>query len=351
MRRPSIVASVVVLAVVVTGWTWISPPTRAQDADEDRTSALETRVAELEERVGALEGGATPTALPLATPVAAPPIVPDVPAPPPGPPTPPSGASAATGSRDDPIPIGSAARVGDWSIVVLGVNPDATAAVLTGNQFNAPPQAGRQFFLVRVAASYLGTGSATIASSVGFEAVGASAVAYSTFDPSCGVIPDQLPSAEVFEGGTIEGNVCFQVRTEDVDSLVLFVEPFFSFDDDRIFFALRSAADAGTAGDGSVTIVAGDAAAAGGPFEVVSVDIAFEPAALTIPAGQDVVVNIPNTGALPHNFSIDELNISVDQPAGSTGTVTINAPPGTYTYYCNVPGHRAAGMEGTLTVQ
>ncbi len=96
---------------------------------------------------------------------------------------------------------------------------------------------------------------------------------------------------------------------------------------------------------------AGGAAAAGGPFEVVSVDIAFEPAALTIPAGQDVVVNIPNSGALPHNFSIDELNISVDQPAGYTGEVTINAPAGTYTYYCNVPGHRAAGMEGTLTVQ
>jgi mono/diheme cytochrome c family protein len=84
---------------------------------------------------------------------------------------------------------------------------------------------------------------------------------------------------------------------------------------------------------------------------VTSVDIKFEPAALTIPAGQDVVVNIPNTGALPHNFSIDELNISVDQPAGYTGEVTINAPAGTYTYYCNVPGHRAAGMEGTLTVQ
>jgi uncharacterized cupredoxin-like copper-binding protein len=36
---------------------------------------------------------------------------------------------------------------------------------------------------------------------------------------------------------------------------------------------------------------------------------------------------------------------------GDTGSATINAPAGTYEYYCNVPGHREAGMVGTLTVQ
>jgi uncharacterized cupredoxin-like copper-binding protein len=36
---------------------------------------------------------------------------------------------------------------------------------------------------------------------------------------------------------------------------------------------------------------------------------------------------------------------------GGTKTLTLNLKPGSYKFYCSVPGHRAAGMEGTLTVQ
>ena len=51
-----------------------------------------------------------------------------------------------------------------------------------------------------------------------------------------------------------------------------------------------------------------------------------------------------------HNFAIDELGIDVDIDPGATQEVVINAPAGAYEYYCNVPGHKAAGMVGTLTV-
>ena len=84
---------------------------------------------------------------------------------------------------------------------------------------------------------------------------------------------------------------------------------------------------------------------------VESVDIAFNPKELTIPANTDVTVNLPNNGAAAHNFAIDALDISVDQPPGAEEQITINAEPGEYEYYCNVPGHRAAGMVGTLTVE
>ncbi len=58
-------------------------------------------------------------------------------------------------------------------------------------------------------------------------------------------------------------------------------------------------------------------------------------------------------GGVNHTFLIeetgDELVAECDAGASATGT-TADLASGTFTYYCDVPGHRAAGMEGTLTV-
>lgn len=89
------------------------------------------------------------------------------------------------------------------------------------------------------------------------------------------------------------------------------------------------------------------------------VDLAFKPNEVTIPADTDVTVTLKNSGALPHNFSITDhnnpnvpnLNISVDVQPGQSQTVTINAPAGDYYFFCNVEGHEAAGMFGTLHVK
>ena len=35
---------------------------------------------------------------------------------------------------------------------------------------------------------------------------------------------------------------------------------------------------------------------------------------------------------------------------GANQQVSFNAPPGAYRFYCNIPGHEAAGMHGTLIV-
>ncbi|MDP9471006.1 MAG: cupredoxin domain-containing protein [Chloroflexota bacterium] len=71
---------------------------------------------------------------------------------------------------------------------------------------------------------------------------------------------------------------------------------------------------------------------------------------VTIPAGTDVRVMLPNRGQVPHNFSIDALGISVNLPVEQTVETMINAAAGTYKFYCNVPGHAPAGMVGTLIV-
>jgi len=91
---------------------------------------------------------------------------------------------------------------------------------------------------------------------------------------------------------------------------------------------------------------------AAGQMTIEMIDINFNPKELTIPANTDVTINLTNNGVSPHNFNVDELNVhSGDYAAGQTGTVTINAAPGSYQYYCSIPGHKEAGMVGTLTVQ
>jgi len=95
-----------------------------------------------------------------------------------------------------------------------------------------------------------------------------------------------------------------------------------------------------------------DESGASEEIAVSMVELAFEPAELTIPSGADVTVAITNDGVLPHDFVIDELEIHTDLlDGGGSTTVTINAEPGTYTYYCSVAGHRESGMEGTLTIE
>lgn len=84
---------------------------------------------------------------------------------------------------------------------------------------------------------------------------------------------------------------------------------------------------------------------------VTAIDISFVEKELSIAADTDTRFVITNEGAAAHNFSIDELGVSVDIAPGESVEVTINAPAGTYQYYCNVPGHAAAGQVGTLTVQ
>jgi plastocyanin len=97
-------------------------------------------------------------------------------------------------------------------------------------------------------------------------------------------------------------------------------------------------------------------AAGGGDSDVPdialsAVDIAYDQTELSGSADTEFTITITNNGAADHDFVIDELGINSGIiPAGQSVTVTINAPAGDYTYYCSVPGHRQAGMEGTLSL-
>jgi plastocyanin len=84
-------------------------------------------------------------------------------------------------------------------------------------------------------------------------------------------------------------------------------------------------------------------------------DLAYDQKSVDAKAGK-VTVNFINPQALSHDVAIeDSSGKTVGETEligeGSTSTVVDNLKPGTYTFYCTVPGHREAGMEGTLTVK
>jgi plastocyanin len=67
-----------------------------------------------------------------------------------------------------------------------------------------------------------------------------------------------------------------------------------------------------------------------------------------------VVVRMKNASSTPHDIAITGGGLNqVGQvvSGGGVSTVSASLKPGTYTFYCSVPGHRAAGMVGTLTVK
>lgn len=68
-----------------------------------------------------------------------------------------------------------------------------------------------------------------------------------------------------------------------------------------------------------------------------------------------VEVHLTNESAVPHDVAIeDEGGKEVGKTeviAEDEDSTTVNLKPGEYTFYCSVPGHREAGMEGTLTVE
>jgi plastocyanin len=80
--------------------------------------------------------------------------------------------------------------------------------------------------------------------------------------------------------------------------------------------------------------------------------LAFDQSKLTAKAGQ-VTVDFTNMSPVAHNVTIESGEDDIgntDTISNDTTSTTVNLKPGTYTFYCSVDGHEAAGMKGTLTV-
>jgi plastocyanin len=83
-------------------------------------------------------------------------------------------------------------------------------------------------------------------------------------------------------------------------------------------------------------------------------DLAYDTTGLKSKPGK-VTIDFTNPAALEHDVAIEgeegQEIAGSELIAESKTSVSAELAPGTYTFYCTVPGHREAGMEGSLTVK
>jgi plastocyanin len=115
-----------------------------------------------------------------------------------------------------------------------------------------------------------------------------------------------------------------------------------------------------SAASSSSTTSSTTAAGGGGGGGTVSLaadpsgNLKYQQSSLTANAGNDTI-DFDNPASLGHDVCVKdssgkELGCS-DVIEQSKTTLNVDLKPGTYTYFCSVDGHEAAGMEGTLTVK
>jgi plastocyanin len=79
----------------------------------------------------------------------------------------------------------------------------------------------------------------------------------------------------------------------------------------------------------------------------------YDKTSLEAPAGKVTIV-LTNDSSIAHDVAIQGNGVDVKSDLvenGGTASVSATLGPGTYTFFCTVPGHEEAGMKGTLTVK
>jgi hypothetical protein len=141
------------------------------------------------------------------------------------------------GERRNPIPLGQAARMGDWQVKVVDAKLNATQLILDENMFNDPPADGSQYVLVSLEATYVGAESSTFWLDLTYNFVGGGG---DRFEAGVTVAPEPITDEdEAFPGDTIAGNLVFEVASDQVPGGTLRLKEAFSYDKTCVFFAVE----------------------------------------------------------------------------------------------------------------
>ncbi len=86
-----------------------------------------------------------------------------------------------------------------------------------------------------------------------------------------------------------------------------------------------------------------------GTVEITGIDIAFSPKTFTVPAPGRYAVTFVNKGAIAHDVTFPD-GTKIVAKAGETQKAEVTVPAGGLTFLCSVPGHKDAGMSGSITI-
>src|SRR5215213_4392872 len=119
------------------------------------------------------------------------------------------------------------------------------------------------------------------------------------------------------------------------------------------FVLAFSACGGGGSSSSTTPATTGGGGGGGGSTVKISADpsgaLKFEQTDVSATAGS-ITIDFTNMSSLPHDVMIEGSG-GTDEITNSTTSTTVELEPGTYTFFCSVDGHRADGMEGTLTVK
>ena len=140
--------------------------------------------------------------------------------------------AAGQGTRENPLPLGTAISTDEWEVTVNSFTPDATEAVLAENQFNEAPEEGTVYALANVTLTRVAAEAGT-AFEVSVAYVTASGNVVTSTDAMV-VAPDELGYDELYEGASVTGNVALAIPAGDAGSVR--ITPGLFADD--VFFAI-----------------------------------------------------------------------------------------------------------------
>jgi len=101
---------------------------------------------------------------------------------------------------------------------------------------------------------------------------------------------------------------------------------------------------------GVAAATASSATLSGKALVVSATNARFSATTLTADHGT-VTIDFTNNDLFWHTFTVPALGIDIRTPVKGHGQVSVNAQPGSYEFFCAIPGHKSIGMRGTLIVK
>jgi plastocyanin len=219
------------------------------------------------------------------------------------------------------------------AVLALGLVPAVAALSSCGNT-KADPAAGKQLFTQKCGACHVLANAGTKGTQgpnldLAFEQDVRDGIGRSTIR---GVVKEQI---KLPQGGVMPAKL---VTGKDADSVAAYVAD-----------AIGKKAGAAAGGGPSGTAKANAKNVVEIPTDP-SGQLAYKFKNATAKAGK-VTVQSKNDASVPHDIALKGGPGGKVVSGGGTSTFTANLNPGSYTFYCSVPGHEQAGMKGTLTVK